>query len=76
MYLNGARLGVMMAPGMKNADGEVVGSLAGPLRWTVGVFGSMHTKECSVRIERKLPPPVPSVQEVAAAVAYNRECCR
>ena len=65
VYLNGARRGVMVAPGMKNRDGGAVAPLAGPLRWAVS--GS-----ASVRIERKPPPgPVPSAQEVAAAVAWN-----
>eukprot|EP01046_Picozoa_sp_COSAG06_P095850 COSAG06_NODE_41957_length_386_cov_0.707317_1_plen_128_part_11 len=59
MYLNGARRGVMVAPGMK--------TLAGPLRWAVDVgYGA------SVRIERRpAPGPVPSAEEVAAAVAWN-----
>ena len=67
VYLNGARRGVMVAPGMKNWDGEAVASLAGPLRWAVEVsFGA------SVRIERRpAPGPVPSAEEVAAAFAWN-----
>jgi hypothetical protein len=67
MYLNGARRGVMVAPGMKNGEGEVVALLAGPLRWAVD-FG----RGDSVRIERRpAPGPVPSAEEVAAAVAWN-----
>eukprot|EP01046_Picozoa_sp_COSAG06_P033486 COSAG06_NODE_3421_length_5370_cov_8.010245_2_plen_185_part_00 len=55
VYLNGARRGVMVAPGMKNRDGEAVAPLAGPLRWAVDVgFGA------SVRIERTPPPPSPA----------------
>ena len=55
VYLNGARRGVMVAPGMKDQDGEAVASLAGPLRWAVDVgLGA------SVRIERKAPPPSPA----------------
>eukprot|EP01046_Picozoa_sp_COSAG06_P041638 COSAG06_NODE_5193_length_3646_cov_8.121229_2_plen_189_part_00 len=67
MYLNGARRGVMVAPGMKNYEGRAVGSLVGPLRWVVDVgYGA------SVRIARRpAPGPVPSAEEVAAAVAWN-----
>jgi hypothetical protein len=67
VYLNGARRGVMVAPGMKDTRGEAVASLAGPLRWAVDVgYGA------SVRIERRpAPGPVPSAEEVAAAVAWN-----
>jgi hypothetical protein len=55
VYLNGARRGVMVAPGIKNIYGGAVASLAGPLRWAVDVgFGA------SVRIERKAPPPSPA----------------
>eukprot|EP01046_Picozoa_sp_COSAG06_P058569 COSAG06_NODE_11812_length_1461_cov_48.981645_1_plen_184_part_00 len=62
VYLNGARRGVLVAPGMKDRGGKAVASLAGPLRWAVEVgYGA------SVRIERKPPPP----PEVAAAVARN-----
>ena len=62
VYLNGARRGVMVAPGMKNSEnGEAVAPLAGPLRWAAEVGGGG-----SVRIERRPPPP-----EVAAAVARN-----
>jgi hypothetical protein len=51
VYLNGARRGVMVAPGMKNVNGGAVAPLAGPLRWAVDVvYGA------SVRIERKAPP--------------------
>eukprot|EP01046_Picozoa_sp_COSAG06_P050336 COSAG06_NODE_7951_length_2324_cov_84.087640_2_plen_226_part_00 len=39
VYLNGARRGVMVAPGMKNVDDEVVAPLAGPLRWAVNSSG-------------------------------------
>ena len=57
VYLNGARRGVMVAPGIKKYDGEAVAPLAGPLRWTVQVgCGS------SVRIERKPPPPGPAAE--------------
>jgi hypothetical protein len=57
----------MVAPGMKNWDGRAVASLAGPLRWAVDVGGG-----ASVRIERRpAPGPVPSAEEVAAAVAWN-----
>eukprot|EP01046_Picozoa_sp_COSAG06_P037348 COSAG06_NODE_4207_length_4478_cov_13.617264_3_plen_147_part_00 len=55
LYLNGARRGVMVAPGMKSWRGEAVVSLAGPLRWAVDVYGG-----ASVRIERKPPPPSPA----------------
>jgi|EP01046_Picozoa_sp_COSAG06_P051514 hypothetical protein len=73
MYLNGARRGVMAAPEMKRVmgwggtGGDAVGSLAGPLRWAVDLgYGA------SVRIERRpAPGPVPSAEEVAAAVAWN-----
>ena len=67
VYLNGARRGVMVAPGMKNWSGGAVAPLAGPLRWAVDVYGG-----ASVRIERRpAPGPVPSAEEVAAAVAWN-----
>eukprot|EP01046_Picozoa_sp_COSAG06_P020019 COSAG06_NODE_1449_length_9437_cov_292.962305_2_plen_183_part_00 len=67
VYLNGARRGVMVAPGMKNQWGDAVASLAGPLRWAVNVGGG-----ASVRIERRPSPgPVPRAEEVAAAVAWN-----
>ena len=67
VYLNGARRGVMVAPGMKNGSGEAVASLAGPLWWVVDVYGGV-----SVRIVRRPPPgPVPSAEEVVAAVAWN-----
>jgi hypothetical protein len=57
----------MVAPGMKNVLGVAVAPLAVPLRWAVDVCGGG-----SVRIERKpLPGPVPSAEEVAAAVAWN-----
>ena len=67
VYLNGARRGVMVAPGMKNEEGEALATLAGPLRWAVDVgYGA------SVRIARRAAPgPVPSAEEVAAAVAWN-----
>ena len=55
VYLNGARRGVMVAPGMKNRSGGAVAPLAGPLRWAVDVSGG-----ASVRIERKAPPPSPA----------------
>jgi hypothetical protein len=55
VYLNGARRGVMVAPGMKNWRGEAVAPLAGPLRWAVDV-----EQGTSVRIERKPPPPSPA----------------
>eukprot|EP01046_Picozoa_sp_COSAG06_P029897 COSAG06_NODE_2808_length_6249_cov_12.456585_1_plen_192_part_00 len=67
VYLNGARRGVMVAPGMKNRRGEAVASLAGPLRWAVDVGGG-----ASARIARRpAPGPVPSAEEVAAAVAWS-----
>ena len=67
VYLNGARRGVMVAPGMKNVRGEAVAPLAGPLRWAVDVVCGG-----SVRIERRpAPGPVPSAEEVVAAVAWN-----
>ena len=68
VYLNGARRGVMAAPGMKDwPNGKAVAPLAGPLRWAVNVgYGA------SVRIARRpAPGPVPSAEEVAAAVAWN-----
>ena len=52
VYLNGARRGVMVAPGMKNIYGRAVAPLAGPLRWAVDVHNG-----ASVRVERKPPPP-------------------
>ena len=56
VYLNGARRGVMVAPGMKNnTRGEAVEQLAGPLRWAVDVRGG-----ASVRIERNAAPPSPA----------------
>jgi hypothetical protein len=66
VYLNGARRGVMVAPGMKDHRGDVVVSLAGPLCWSafVGV-GS------AVRIEHRPAPPSPTAEEVAAAVAWT-----
>ena len=68
VYLNGARRGVMVAPGMTNYEGRAVASLAGPLRWEVAVGGVGS----SARIERRPPPgPGPTVEEVAAAVAWN-----
>jgi len=67
VYLNGARRGVMVAPGMGNTSGGAVASLAGPLRWAVEVC-----EGASVRIERRpAPGPLPSAEEVAAAVAWN-----
>eukprot|EP01046_Picozoa_sp_COSAG06_P013141 COSAG06_NODE_790_length_12278_cov_52.245176_2_plen_163_part_00 len=67
LYLNGARRGVMVAQGMKNWDGEAVAALQSPLRWAVDVGVG-----ASVGIERKAAPgPVPSAEEVAAAVAWN-----
>jgi hypothetical protein len=54
VYLNGARRGVMVAPGMKDTRGEAVAPLAGPLRWAVDVsYGAV------VRLERKAPPAPP-----------------
>eukprot|EP01046_Picozoa_sp_COSAG06_P017298 COSAG06_NODE_1170_length_10435_cov_88.692337_5_plen_222_part_00 len=68
VYLNGARRGVMVAPGMENRRGGAVASLADPLRWAVDVADG----SASVRIERRpAPGPVPSAEEVAAAVAWN-----
>eukprot|EP01046_Picozoa_sp_COSAG06_P057284 COSAG06_NODE_11117_length_1564_cov_5.673038_1_plen_182_part_00 len=67
LYLNGARRGVMVAPGMKSMFGGAVAPLAGPLWWAVDV-----ANDASVRIERRpAPGPVPSAEEVAAAVAWN-----
>jgi hypothetical protein len=55
VYLNGARRGVMVAPGMKDTRREAVASLAGPLQWAVDMgLGA------SVRIKRKAPPPSPA----------------
>jgi hypothetical protein len=68
LYLDGARRGVMVAPGMQNMWGEAVAPLVGPLRWavTVGIGGS-------ARIQRRpAPGPAPAAEEVAAAVAWNR----
>eukprot|EP01046_Picozoa_sp_COSAG06_P052667 COSAG06_NODE_8907_length_2041_cov_2.403409_1_plen_250_part_00 len=56
VYLNGARRGVMVAPGMKNNDGESVAPLAGPLRWAVDNHGGT-----SVRIAAAMPPLPPSL---------------
>eukprot|EP01052_Picozoa_sp_SAG31_P049719 SAG31_NODE_11019_length_1073_cov_1.766940_2_plen_138_part_01 len=48
VYLNGARRGVMVAPGMKNYRGEAVAPLVGPLVWAVDVgYGAV------VRLEHK-----------------------
>ena len=66
VYLNGSRRGVMVAPGMKDEDGEAVGELSAPLRWAVDVAGG-----ASVRIEHGPRPPPPTEAEVAAAVAWN-----
>jgi hypothetical protein len=55
VHLNGARRGVMVAPGIKNIYGGAVASLAGPLWWAVDVGHG-----ASVRIERKAPPPSPA----------------
>jgi hypothetical protein len=44
----------MVAPGMKNMDGEAVAPLAGPLRWAVDVRGG-----ASVRIAAAIPPLLP-----------------
>ena len=52
VYLNGARRGVMVAPGMKDDAGEAVAPLAGPLRWAVEVVDG-----ASVRIDATKPPP-------------------
>ena len=57
VYHNGARRGVMVAPGMKNTRGEAVAPLAGPLRWAVDAGNG-----ASVRIERKPPPPSPAAE--------------
>jgi hypothetical protein len=57
LYLNGARRGVMVAPGMKNNRGGAVAPLAGPLRWAVDVAHG-----ASVRIERKPPPASPAAE--------------
>eukprot|EP01046_Picozoa_sp_COSAG06_P049934 COSAG06_NODE_7788_length_2374_cov_33.256703_2_plen_204_part_00 len=57
VYLNGARRGVMVAPGMENVRGEVVASPAGPLRWAVEVgLGA------SVRIAAAIPPLPPPLR--------------
>jgi hypothetical protein len=67
VYLNGEWRGVMVAPGMKNRDGDATAALAGQLRWGVDMYAG-----ASVRIERRpAPGPVPSAEEVAAAVAWN-----
>eukprot|EP01046_Picozoa_sp_COSAG06_P025635 COSAG06_NODE_2166_length_7431_cov_10.271959_9_plen_259_part_00 len=55
VYLNGARRGVMVAPGMKDTDG--VAPLAGPLRWAVGV-----SPGASVRIAAAMPPLPPPLR--------------
>ena len=57
VYLNGARRGVMVAPGMKDTRGEAVAPLAGPLVWAVEMFNG-----ASVRIERKPLPPSPAAE--------------
>jgi hypothetical protein len=57
VYLNGARRGVMVAPGMKDVHGEAVAPLVGPLRWAVDVGSG-----ASVRIERKPPPRSPAAE--------------
>ena len=54
VYLNGARRGVMVAPGMKNWDGEAVAALQSPLRWAVDVGVG-----ASVRIAAAIPPLPP-----------------
>eukprot|EP01046_Picozoa_sp_COSAG06_P042692 COSAG06_NODE_5477_length_3455_cov_29.898391_3_plen_206_part_00 len=58
--LNGARRGVMVAPGMKSGIGGAVAPLAGPLRWAVDVaWGG------SVRIAAAIPPLPPLCFSVA-----------
>ena len=60
LYLNGARRGVMVAPGMENWVGKAVAPLAGPLRWAVDVG-----EGASVRIAAAMPPLPPLCFSVA-----------
>ena len=82
VYLNGFRLGVIVAPWIKPCIGDCVwdsdgswkrdrvraGELRGPLRWVVDVGGGS-----SWRIERKPPPPAPTDAETAAEIAMCTE---
>ena len=70
VYLNGARCGVMVVPEMGDMDGKQVATLVGPLRWAVDMGDG-----AKVRIERKPPPPSPTSEEVAAAIAWNQKWC-
>eukprot|EP01046_Picozoa_sp_COSAG06_P020024 COSAG06_NODE_1449_length_9437_cov_292.962305_7_plen_177_part_00 len=69
IYLNGARLGVMVAPGTKNNAGDAVAPLSGPLYWAVALAGGdsvgvehkrLGWKRLGCRIK------VPTAEEVAA----------
>ena len=54
---------MMVAPGMKNYDGEAVASLAGPLRWAVDVSmgASVHIeqgrRQDQCRVQRRWRQP-------------------
>ena len=63
VVLNGSWRGVMVAPGMRDSDGD---TLSAPLRWAVGLGEGV-----SVRIKRGPMPPPPAEAQVAAAVAWN-----
>ena len=64
VYINGARLGVMVAPGTKNNAGDAVAPLSGPLYWAVALAGGdsvgVEHKRLGCRIK------VPTAEEVAA----------
>ena len=51
VWVNGERMGIMVCPGMTDAEGQPVPRLEGPLRWAVDLSGA------SVAIAGPLPPP-------------------
>ena len=51
VWVNGERKGVMVRPGMTDADGQPVARLEGPLRWAGDLF------RASVAIAGPLPLP-------------------
>ena len=60
LWVNGDRKGVMVRPGMTDADGEPVGRLEGPLRWAVDLLDLQSPdldSNASVAIAGPLPPP-------------------
>ena len=52
VWLNGERKGIMVCPGMTDAEGQPVARLEGPLRWAVDL------STASVAIAGPLPLPV------------------